>query len=126
MSFDYWNSYKTSPDMVRLAEDWATTPRPDWAASDEHLYHLLHSDPDRCLSAICAIAQTTESSETLTSLAAGPLEDFLGAQGEQYFDIVKALAHEHPRFLKLLQGVWQGSMSKILWQRIRAVCACRL
>ena len=126
MSCDHWNAHKTSPDIVQLAEDWATTPRPDWADPDDRLYQWLHSDPDRCLSAICAIAQIAQSPETLAILAAGPLEDFLGTHGEQYFDTIRTIAHNQPRFLQVLQGVWKGPMSTVLWQRVRAVCAGRI
>jgi hypothetical protein len=75
---------------------------------------------------ICAIAQVTDEPEILARLAAGPLEDFLGAHGNSYFDTIRDLAHTYPRFHHVLSGVWQGSMPKVLWQKIRAVCAGRV
>jgi len=81
MALDYWNSYHTDLELRELAEDWATQPKPDWTAADDRLLDWMHSNPDRALAAICAIAQISDDSQRLASLAAGPLENLLCIQG---------------------------------------------
>lgn len=126
MSRDHWNAWKTSPELAQLAEDYSTTPRPDWTDTDDLLNHWLNDEPDLALSAICAIIQSGCDMKTLHALAAGPLEAFLTAHGEQYIDTIRTLASGHDLFFKTLCCVWQGGMSKVLWQKVRAICAGRL
>src|SRR4051794_34708526 len=109
MPCDHWNLFRSSPEIAQLAEDLATKPAGEWTDADERLTQWLHHEPDRALSTICAIAKITDDVETLSVLAAGPLEDFLGIHGAEYFDTIRALAHDHPRFHAVLCGVWQGA-----------------
>lgn len=126
MSIDHWSAFRSFPEIYELAEYWATTPRPDWTDCDDRLYRWLRNEPDKGLATICAIAQITEDPETLSSLAAGPLEDFLCIHGEQVLLPICNLAREHDLFRDLLGGVWQLSMSKVFYQKIRAIAAGRI
>lgn len=65
-----------------------------------------------------AIMQITDEEKILAELGAGPLEDFLGVQGEAYVNIIHSLALEHKRLREVLNYVWQGAMSKQVWHRI--------
>ena len=124
-AFEYWYWQKRWPNLARFAEDWATTPRPDWSSSDDLIYQWLDSDPDRCLAAICAVVQITDEPDIIANLAAGPLEDFLGRHGETYIEVIKELSRTQPRFLAVLSGVWRGSMTTLIWRQVEAICVGR-
>ncbi|WP_157447530.1 DUF6869 domain-containing protein [Chthoniobacter flavus] len=112
--------------MRELAEAWIAQPRPDYTKTDEQLYRWLREEPDRGLATICAIAQLADVPETVGLLAAGPLEDFLCLHEEKVFDTVHRLADEHELFRVLLRGVWPLTMSKVFYQKIRALSVERL
>ena len=122
---EYWNWQNRWPDLAQFAEDWATTPRPDWSSADDLIYGWLDSDPDRGLAAICAVAQLTDQPEIIASLAAGPLEDFLGRHGETHIEVIKELSRTQPSFFPVLTGVWQGSMLTLIWRQVEAICIGR-
>lgn len=119
---EYWNWQNRWSELAQFAEDWVTTPRPDWSPADDLIHGWLDSDPDRCLAAICAVAQLTDEPEIVAFLAAGPLEDFLGRHREAYMPVIKMLALEHQRFLEVLAGVWRGSMTTAVWRQVEAIC----
>lgn len=54
----------------------------------------------------------------LALLAAGPLEDVLANNGQEYIEQTEVLARKDPQFKKLLRGVWKNSMSDELWARV--------
>jgi hypothetical protein len=81
----------------------------------------LHGEPDHALSIIFAAMQLTDDQRVLGRLAAGPLEDFLGVHGKAYLEIFHTLALEHRRLREVLDGVWQGAMSKDVWHRIESL-----
>jgi hypothetical protein len=53
-------------------------------------------------------------------LAAGMLEDFLVAHGEEYMTRIKGLAPLVPRFRSLLGGVCKRNIKKGVWHAIQA------
>ena len=126
MLLDYWNAHGSDPEIRELAEDWATKPLLDWTDSDNRLRCWTHDEPDRALAAICAVMQITDYPERLSLLAAGPLEELLCIQGERFLEPIRILAHEHDSFRNLVAGVWQHTMPKVLYQKIRAIGAGRL
>lgn len=113
-----WDAWRSDLDIQEMAESWITTPRPDWTKDDDKLYQTLHTEPDKALSVIFAMMQLTDDPKCHADIAAGPLEDFLGAHGETYVDGFHALALQERRLREVLDGVWQGSMSKIVWRRV--------
>lgn len=113
-----WNAWRTDCAVREMAEEWVTTPRPDWTDGDDRFYQLLHESPDRALSVIFAMMQITDDEWIHANIAAGPLEDFLGSHGEAYIDGFHKLAHQERRLRELLDGVWQGRMSIAVWRRI--------
>src|SRR5262245_44696187 len=126
MAADYWNLHHSDVELRELAEDWATQPKPDWTATDDRLRAWMQDSPDRALATICAIAQITGDPERLGLLAAGPLEELLCVQGERMLEAIRALANEHDSFRDLVAGVWQHTMPKVLYQKIRAIGVGRL
>ena len=113
-----WYAWRDSSEIRELAEGWLTKPEREWSSDDKTIYGLLHRDPDKFLSVAFGVMQLTDDQRILGGLAAGPLEDFLGVHGEMYLDTIHALALEHRRLREVLDGVWQGSMSKRVWHRI--------
>jgi hypothetical protein len=115
---ELWNAWKDSSEIRELAEGWLTKRVGDWTEDDKRIYSILHTEPDRALSVILAAMQLTDDEQLLAGLAAGPLEDFLGAHGETYLDTFHKLALEHRRLREVLDGVWQGAMPKRVWHKI--------
>ncbi len=56
--------------------------------------------------------------DTIPLLAAGPIEDFLSANGSRVIGLVEAQAARDPRFRFVLRGVWQLMMSDDVWNRV--------
>jgi aminoglycoside 6'-N-acetyltransferase I len=61
------------------------------------------------------------SEDTLSVLAAGPLEDLLACDGPNFIDRVEQLAKSDAKFNWLLGGVWRNSMTDDVWKRVQAV-----
>jgi hypothetical protein len=109
---ELWNGWRSLAEIRELAEGLITKPEGEWSPDDEALYAILRTEPDRALSVIFAAMQLTEDQRVLGGLAAGPLEDFLGAHGKAYLETFHTLALEHRRLREVLNGVWQGAMTK--------------
>jgi hypothetical protein len=119
--------------MEKLAAAWiALNSRPSpmdlnvddpnlWA--HERLWQMSRSNPDDCWCAILYIMERAQNDYILGSLAAGPLENFLGYHGEEFIVQVERRAASDTIFRKLLSGVWQNNISDNVWYRIRAAVA---
>jgi hypothetical protein len=118
---ELWSAWRSSSEIRELAEGLITKPEGEWSRDDEALYAILHSEPDRALAVILAAMQLTDDPRVLGGLGAGPLEDFLGVHGKAYVDVLRTLALEHRRLREVLDGVWQGAMSKDVWRRIETL-----
>lgn len=118
---ELWNAWRTSAEIRELAEGLITKPDSEWSSDDDTLCGILHSDPDRALSVIFGAMQLIDDQRVLGRLAAGPLEDFLGVHGKTYLDAFHALGLAHRRLREVLDGVWQGAMSKDVWHRIETL-----
>lgn len=90
-------------------------PDPD---IDEALDTLAEANPRAMLHAIVALLDEQLDQDVIAPLAAGPLEDLLGAHGDALIDEVEKLSKEHPAFQHALGGVWQNNMSDAVWERI--------
>ncbi len=113
-----WNAWQHRPELRELAERWLTMPHGTWGDEADEIYALISDDPDRALMVIFGAMQLTDDGAILANLAAGPVEDFLGRHGERYLDVFRLLALQHQRLREVLDGVWQGSMHKLVWRRI--------
>jgi hypothetical protein len=69
------------------------------------------------------IAEAPNDHWALQSIAAGPLEGFLGRFDEAVIDRVEAEAASNPRFRRVLSGVWKHGMTDPVWSRVRAIQA---
>ena len=122
--YDHWNAFHLDSEVRRAAEDYITAPDPSLLF--DSLYGWINTERDCALAMICAVAQITDDGAILDALAAGPLEDLLCVHGEAMLDTIRVLAREHLIFRSLVRGVWQNSMPKVLYQKVRAIGAGRL
>jgi hypothetical protein len=117
-SSELWNAWKSSPRIRELAEAYLTAPAGMWTEERELLCNLLHSDPDQALAVILAAIQMVTDPIQIGDVAAGPLEEFLRVNGEDYLPVIEELAKQHTELRIALNGVWQGAMPKHVWHRI--------
>lgn len=113
-----WDVWHSDSELEQFAKSWITKPDGSWSEEDQQLSGWTHNNPDRAAAVMFTIMQITDDEKILAGLGAGPLEDFLGVQGEAYLDIFHSLALEHKRLREVLNYVWQGAMSKKVWHRI--------
>ena len=69
------------------------------------------------------IAETTDDDSILQSIAAGPLEGFLGRFDEAVIERVEAEAASNFKFCRVLSGVWKHGMTDPVWLRVRTIQA---
>lgn len=67
------------------------------------------------------INKAPDSENVLQTIAAGPLEGYLGRFGDSAIDDVESLAASDAKFARVLSGVWQHGMSNSVWQRVRKI-----
>jgi hypothetical protein len=114
-------------DTLNLARAWialqySREPRLDddtnlWAHS--RLWDLSRTDPEACLSVIIAVVKLDGSDHILSNLAAGPLEDLLGAHGNDVIDEIEHLAGQQPAIRKMMKGVWKNNIDDEIWRRLQ-------
>jgi hypothetical protein len=83
------------------------------------LNELLEKAPERAWPLLVEIVRRAPDSG-LNEIGAGPLEDLLGYNGPKVISKVEAQAAEDPRFRLALAGVWQGMMSREIFERVQA------
>jgi hypothetical protein len=69
------------------------------------------------------VAEAPDDLWVLKSIAAGPLEGFLGRFDEAVIDLVEAEAAHNAKFRRVLSGVWKHGMTDRVWSRVRAIQA---
>jgi hypothetical protein len=97
---------------------------PDWdrrLAAHEAVRTWIDSDPEQAWRFIEAAYQSEMTDEELAVVAAGAVEDFLAAHGEQYFVRLETAVRRDARARFMVAGVWQGGMSDPLWGRFLAM-----
>lgn len=94
-------------------------------ASDEVL-HMPFDAPEKTWRFIEAVIARSSDERILGILAAGPIEDLLSQHGEEFVDRVEVLARRNQKFCSLLQGVWRGTMSDEVWERVQKLHTGRL
>jgi hypothetical protein len=84
-------------------------------------WELPREQPELCLAAILEVLgriDTSASNRLLGVLAAGPLEDLLGHNGDAVVDQVDLLARRDPAFRLLLNGVWDSDIKPSILARL--------
>lgn len=110
---DAWIRYHLAPKKSPEREAYF------WAVD---LYELEHHDPETLWLLILAILQRDSSMWIKGVLSAGPVENLLSRFGPQFIERVEITARKDPTFAHMLGGVWPGSMTRDVWDRLQAVC----
>ncbi|GAA4360084.1 DUF6869 domain-containing protein [Kangiella marina] len=90
-----------------------------WA--EELIMDLTFESPDKLWPIILAIFAKKPPQSVIEVLAAGPLEDYLATNNEEFIVNVENRAKEDPKFASLLGGVWQNGMTEETWTRVQKV-----
>lgn len=90
-----------------------------WA--DDLILSLTVRAPDQLWDIILTILHKDPPMSVLAVLAAGPLEDYLATNNEEFIVNVENRAKEDPKFASLLGGVWQNGMTDETWERVQKV-----
>jgi hypothetical protein len=89
-----------------------------WAYSK--LADIVADNPQEAFDLILQILGATEDENVLQVLAAGPLEALIHHHGSFVIDLVEREAATNPKFVRLLQGVWEAG-SRDVWKRVEAL-----
>lgn len=79
----------------------------------------IQRDPAAGWMFIEAVRQMDLDASLLSSLAAGPLEDYLVAHGESEIARLEVLAQQDASFRELLGQTWKNAMSDEVWRRVQ-------
>jgi hypothetical protein len=127
----HWDSHRlTEMEIWQIAIDWirfnnAKTNSQEqfdtyWAHEKE--LNLLFDEHYEDLWRLILVIHSLDKSPTIKGLlSAGPIENLLGAAGEQFIDRVEIMARFDPSFAKVLGGVWKYTMSDEVWARLQKV-----
>jgi hypothetical protein len=111
------NLYMWDRDFVLRKRDNSGT---EWAI--HRIFELHEENPDDVLEFILEVLSRNPPTDTLSVLAAGPLEDYIRIGAESVILRVEQQAAKDKRFRMLLGGVWRNNMSDDVWRRIEACC----
>ena len=124
-------------DPEKIASDWIAYARLGPKQAPETLFadgwvlvDLARGDPATAWAAIKAVVASyseeelyscdeTEAQRVVGLLAAGPLEDILGAHGARVIGAVETEARRDRRMAWTLGGVWRSTMSDDIWARVQ-------
>jgi Domain of unknown function (DUF4826) len=106
------------PEYERVVEAWFAYEETFWAW--ERVRDIAENDPELGWRVVLLLVDGAPSEEVLESVAAGPLEDLLGAHGEQFVERVEERARVDERFRQCLAGVWltRGDLPPEVEQRL--------
>ena len=93
----------------------------DAALASEPAYSAFSADnqqPEAVWRFILKVIAKQPSEWALGMLAAGPIEDLIGACGEDFIDRIEAEARRDPIFRRTLHGVWQTTNRPDVWERV--------
>ncbi|HEX5885444.1 MAG TPA: hypothetical protein VFY67_12965, partial [Pyrinomonadaceae bacterium] len=93
------------------AEQGSPEHQANWWAISEVLNWTLDRNGDLLWRFILAAYKRDLPDKVVGILAAGPVEDLLAKQGEDFIDRVEELARKDPKFNYLLGGVWRNTMT---------------
>lgn len=85
---------------------------------DEIFFFSSFKDPDLCWELIQLVLNLTDNENALYAMAAGPLEELLAQNGEEFIARIEALAQESSKLRKALGGVYQNAMSDELYKKV--------
>ncbi len=81
----------------------------------------LLDDPEDCWRLIELAAKMDLTIEQAAFFAAGPVEDLLGQNGEDFIGRLEATARVQSGMRTFVACVWRGQMSAAIWDRVLAI-----
>ena len=87
----------------------------NWAIQE--FINISFDDPETSWHAILDILSRKPNERVIGALSAGPLEDIVELNGEDFIERIESHANENPVFRHLLGGVWESG-SKEIWKRV--------
>ena len=109
---------KTTPSPEQVADAYLAYATNLW--SQEYLTGLIRREPGVAWEVICRLFELAPESESAAFVAAGLLEEFVVAHGEQYLEAISSQACTSQKMRQALGGVRQESqMSKKVWRQIQ-------
>jgi hypothetical protein len=127
MSKDDWiviDRPRGDAEFARLASAWLEREALQWS-SEEVFEVVTGADPKRGWDLILNLVEEAPTDDALGSIGAGPIENFLGLNGEAWIVAIEAKAASDPKFCYALSHAWQGRTPDPVWDRIRHVTAER-
>ena len=117
---DAWrviDAERNDAEIMKLAQAYVECDTTFWAFTDvwDFVREAAVADAWELVKQLIDAADD----ELLGDVAAGPLEDFLGARSEVWIEVVERDARRDPRLREALRGVWQFRMSNETYARVR-------
>jgi hypothetical protein len=109
---------RSEAELAVLAASWLEREEIQWAFDD--VDELVQSN--RVVAAwnlVLELVQRASTDSHLWSIGAGPIEDFLGVNGEAWIDRVERQAAADPKFCYALARSWRARMSESVWERVQ-------
>lgn len=116
-------------DRQRLVASWLllqTTPEQRTAGQDlswvvEKVWDLCDDAPNDAFDFIVAVLEQDVSPRTMAILSAGPFEALLRKHGPRMIGRVERRARRDLKFTRLLDHVWKGALSSMIWDKLQHV-----
>lgn len=116
-------------EMLGIADAWIEYHHAGDHADEHHkdfwayerLGELTSDEPETAWQLIITILRRDPSDAIIANLAAGPMEDLLGAHGDRFIQRVEDLAMEDSLFHKLVGVIWKNEIPDRIWSRLRAI-----
>ena len=81
---------------------------------------ILSNSADRAFDIIMLILEKSDDPIILSNLSAGPLESLLARHGDLVIEKIEYEANRCSKFKCLLNGVWENTITKDVWERVLA------
>jgi hypothetical protein len=106
----YSKRFQWDRDMVLRESDLNA-----WA--DDEFDDLVRREPEEAWKGVLGVLGATSDELTLSTLAAGPLEDLISRHGHAFIARIEEAAARDSKFKELLHGVWRTGEPAI-WERV--------
>lgn len=128
VSVDDWrdiDKQRGDAEFAQLASAWLEHRALQWSFDEVHEV-VTGADAGRAWDLILHLVRDAGTDHALGVIGAGPIEDFLGLNGEAWIAEIEQKAAEDPKFCHALSGAWQGRTPDAIWTRVQRVTAdCR-
>jgi hypothetical protein len=92
----------------------------NWGWASDRMYSLLDGVPELAWDLIVEMIERAPSDDSLSFIAASPLEDLLSKDGALFIDRVEERALQNTKFRQALGMLNRLGMTDNVWQRVQA------